>query len=415
MTSSTWRTVGFDGVYENDNDWSLNKPGDSDTAFFGTSFITSISILAPDEKVGGWTFIPGALVYNFSIAGGDKISFSGAGITVNSGIVKIDIGGTVGFLNTSTAGEANITIEDGGILAFDDGSTAGSATIINNGGINGGIGVNGDSTLGNANITNNSKIIFGDNSSAGNATINNNAGGLINFSLSKGLAGDHKLTAGSIAGTGEYLLGRDELTVGSNGHSTEVSGPIDDGAAPVFSGGSLVKVGHDTLTLSFAGNAYSGGTTVEGGTLELGALGAGGTGDIIFKDGAKHNIETLMVENSALSGHVFGNNIDLFGKHTVLDLSGLKFHKGATAKYHPATDILDVHSGGVTDVFKLVSPLGTHFVAAKDGQGGTKVTLDPPHHTAALASLSTHDVAEQNWATDIAGSAGHLSDFLFTA
>jgi hypothetical protein len=125
-------------------------------------------------------------------------------------------------------------------------------------------------------------------------------------------------------------------------------------------------------------------------------------------------METLVIDNAALSGHVFTtNNIDLFGKHTVLDLSGLKFHKGASAKYHPATHILDVHSGGVTDVFTLVSPLGTHFVAAKDGQGGTKLTLDPPHHT--VASLSPHDFADQHWATDTAGSAGHFSDFLFTA
>jgi hypothetical protein len=122
-----------------------------------------------------------------------------------------------------------------------------------------------------------------------------------------------------------------------------------------------------------------------------------------------------MIGNAALSGHVFTtNNIDFFGKHDVLDLTGLKFHKGATAKYHPATDILDVHSGLVTDILTLFAPLGTHFVAAKDGPG-TKVTLDPPAHTTTVASLATHDVAEQHWATDIAGSGSHPGDFLFTA
>jgi hypothetical protein len=32
-----------------------------------------------------------------------------------------------------------------------------------------------------------------------------------------------------------------------------------------------------------------------------------------------------------------------------------------------------------------------------------------------LASLATHHVAEQHWTTNIVGSTGHLSDFLFTA
>jgi hypothetical protein len=72
-------------------------------------------------------------------------------------------------------------------------------------------------------------------------------------------------------------------------------------------------------------------------------------------------------------------------------------------------------SGHVTDVLTLVSPHGTHFVAGNDGHGGTKVTLDPPPVAASVASLSPHHFAEQRWATDTAGSTGHLSDFLFTA
>jgi hypothetical protein len=67
----------------------------------------------------------------------------------------------------------------------------------------------------------------------------------------------------------------------------------------------------------------------------------------------------------------------------------------------------------VTDVFTLLSPHGTHFKAANDGHGGTKVTLDPPPVTATAASLSPHDFTDQHWTTHTAGSAGHLSDFLF--
>jgi autotransporter-associated beta strand protein len=178
----------------------------------------------------------------------------------------------------------------------------------------------------------------------------------------------------------------------------DVSGLIDG------LGGSLVKVGHDKLKLSHVFNTYSGGTILEGGTLDLATLGAAGSGDITFGGGAKHNIETLMIENAALLGHVFTtNNIDFFGKHDVLDLSGLHFHAGASAKYHPATDILDVRSGHVTDILALLSPHGTHFVAAKDGHGGTKVTLDPPHVATVVSEVPHH----------LNGSAHHLGDYLW--
>jgi autotransporter-associated beta strand protein len=70
------------------------------------------------------------------------------------------------------------------------------------------------------------------------------------------------MTAGSIEGAGTFSLGPNQLTVGSNNLSTEVSGVIRG------AGGSLVKVGTGTLTLSGA-NSYTGATVVAGGTLSV--------------------------------------------------------------------------------------------------------------------------------------------------
>ena len=84
------------------------------------------------------------------------------------------------------------------------------------------------------------------------------------------------------------------------------------------------------------------------------------------------------------------------------------------ARYHPATEILTVHSGHVTDTLTLLSKHGTHFIAANDGHGGTKVTLEPPPVTATPASLSTHDIIGHDWATQIDGG-NHTGDFLITA
>src|SRR6516225_7240526 len=114
-----------------------------------------------------------------------------------------------------------------------------------------------------------------------------------------------------------------------------------------------------------------------------------------------------------VTGSVFHNAIDHFARHDVLDFSGLKFHPGATATYHPRSHALTVHSGLVTDTVKLFSPGGTHFVVAGDGHGGSKVTLQPPHHVAAVASLSPDDGSGQHSGGD-GGGSGHAGwDFLF--
>ena len=206
--------------------------------------------------------------------------------------------------------------------------------------------------------------MFSDFSTGGTAQFNTDTGGTVDFSGSEGPAGDNKLTAGSIAGAGTYHLGANQLTVLSG----NVSGLIDG------LGGALVKAGKGTLTLSGAGNTYSGGTILEQGTLELDAIGAAGPGAITFASIGKTKA-TLEIDNAALSAHHFGNSTDNFGKHDFVDLTGLRFHAGATATYHKANHNLTVHSGSATDTLTLLSPHGTHFAAASDHHGGTDVFL----------------------------------------
>jgi autotransporter-associated beta strand protein len=115
-------------------------------------------------------------------------------------------------------------------------------------------------------------VEFDDFSTGGNAQFTTDGGATVDFSHSSGLAGSHVITMGSIAGAGTYDLGANQLIVG-NRLPTIVSGAIDDGGGLISSGASLVKVGKATLTLSGAHNTYSGGTTIEQGTLDLAAIG----------------------------------------------------------------------------------------------------------------------------------------------
>jgi autotransporter-associated beta strand protein len=235
---------------------------------------------------------------------------------------------------------------------------------------------------------------------------------VVDFSQSAGSS--NVITAGSIAGAGTFNLGGNALYVGGNGLSTTVSGLITDGGLGGGSGAALVKLGAGTLTLSHTGNAYTGGTFLAAGALDLAALGSAGSGAITFAGAA-----TLKIENAALSGHVFGSPIVSFANHEVIDLKGLKFHAGASATYQPASHRLTVHSGHVTDTLLLLSPAGTHFHVARDPHGGSKVTLAPAPHHAVVASLDGGDWTGAHPAADLAqpgrDQTYHPADFLFVA
>ncbi|WP_174247511.1 autotransporter-associated beta strand repeat-containing protein, partial [Methylocapsa sp. S129] len=265
----------------------------SDTSSGGNAKITNSAILEFDDA----SMAGNATIANigFLVRFGEN-STAGAATITNNGIVAfydastagaatITNSGTAVFYNASTAGAATIT--NYGIVAFDDASTAGNATITNSAANNGVLVFNNSSTAGNATIISNSFAqFFGtstagnavftstsftqffDNSTAGNAAIQSS--GSVDFSTSTGPNGDNRLSAGSIAGTGYFNLGADQLTVGGNNLSTEVSGSISG------AGGSLVKVGSGTLTLSGA-NTYSGGTTITAGLLQIGAGGTSGS------------------------------------------------------------------------------------------------------------------------------------------
>ncbi len=241
---ATWLLNPTSGDFRNAANW--NPPTvPTGTAFFGASNTTALTFSA-NAVFGGWTFNPGASTYTFT--NNQALTFAGAGIIGGSPAITNTIVGFLNFTDNSTAGNASIT--DNGTLNFDLNSTAGSATITNNFALNfnnsgtagsatitsnNSLFFNNRSTAGNATINNNDLMHFVDNSTAGNAAITNSSGALTDFSFSTGPAGDDKVTAGSIAGAGIFQLGVNELTVGGNNLSTDVSGVI-------VGTGSLIKV-----------------------------------------------------------------------------------------------------------------------------------------------------------------------------
>jgi autotransporter-associated beta strand protein len=217
----TWSTAPGSSNFNTAANWTpATVP--TGTAFFGASNITSITFQPfITTSVGTLQFNPGAPPYTFSTSPAlfTSISITGAGIvdgSSNAPTFIVNNQANIFFRNASTAGDATIITTNGGLTGFVDSATGGNARFITT------------------------------------------AGGAFDItSLSSG-----GMTAGSIEGAGTFSLGPNQLTVGSNNLSTEVSGVIRG------AGGSLVKVGTGTLTLSGA-NSYTGATVVAGGTLSV--------------------------------------------------------------------------------------------------------------------------------------------------
>ncbi|MCV3243286.1 autotransporter domain-containing protein [Mesorhizobium sp. ZC-5] len=213
------------------------------------------------------------------------LDFTGSAQAGTLAIKVADLTSSLIFVQNASAGAA--TIDNSGQIFFFDTSSAGTATIVSDAGIpdgNGPIPGNGggvifrdSATAGSATITNlaDSNVVFSGNSTADGATIIN--GGLVDIS---NLEADG-IGIGSLSGAGTAYLGSKSLTLGGLGKDDTISGVMLDGGDGGGTSGSLVKVGTGTLTLTGA-NAYTGGTTVNAGRLDIGGGSATGliAGDV---------------------------------------------------------------------------------------------------------------------------------------
>ncbi|MGH6734975.1 MAG: autotransporter-associated beta strand repeat-containing protein [Methyloceanibacter sp.] len=262
--------------------------------FDADSLATTVTVTAI-SSVADWNISAQNFTFNINA----DFTFHGAGINVTSGSANIANNSQLIFINNTTAGSATITTTAGAITTF-------------------------------AGISN-----------GGDAALVANAGGTVDFSQSIFSGG--QLTAGSIAGAGDYNLGDNTLTVGSNDASTIVSGTINDGGIAGGTGASLVKTGTGTLTLSGT-NTYTGGTTISAGTLigDTGSL----QGDITNN--------AAVVFTQAFSG-TYADDIGGTGSLTkggagTVTLTGINSYTGATII---SDGTLQIGNGGTTGAIDI--------------------------------------------------------------
>jgi len=273
---------------------------------YGTG-ITNNSGSAQHFLLDQFRGVSAQIVFHNSATAGDETVFSVTSPYPIPGLFFIDTSsaGTSTIINNSTLDDVH-----GGDVTFTDGSTAADSTIINDGGLfSGGQGGNttflgsgnGSATAGNATITAEGgrvsgalggTISFGTGAHAGNATLIANSGVagadggvIVFFGVATGDRARVELfdtgslllsplttgvTIGSLEGNGVVFLDSKSLTIGSSDLSTTFSGVIQDS-------GSITKIGKGRLALSGA-NTYTGGTTINQGTLRVGNTTGSATG-----------------------------------------------------------------------------------------------------------------------------------------
>ncbi|MCY2988651.1 MAG: autotransporter-associated beta strand repeat-containing protein, partial [Planctomycetota bacterium] len=232
-------------------------------------------------------------------------------------------------------------------------------------------------------------------------------------------------TLGSLAGAGTVNLRNAILTTGADHSDTSFSGQLTNSVA-----GNLVKTGTGTFTLSGTSNNYAGTTTVNAGTLQLGAAGViPNSSAVTVASGATLDLNgynetvtslagsgtvrtgtgTLTLSNGvtlASSGHlnllVNGSGAGTFGQVVVtagnVNLGGAALDTSGTVASSPGQilKILDKQSAGViTGTFNGLAEGDTvtihaiAFTLSYVGGDGNDVTL-----TEAAVSSATLTVTE---------------------
>ena len=285
---ATWLAAPASSDFNTGTNWSgSTTPGG--TASFGASSTTSLTFSSGLTFIGGLTFNAGAPAYTLTTSGIQGLAITGAGIVNNSAnapTLIVNGGNGLSFSGSSSAGNANVVVNGAGAaLIFGGTSSAGSSTLTSNNG---------------------TAVQFDGAATGGTARIIANAGGI--FEVNGSTLSD--VTVGSIEGAGSFFLDSKRLTTGANDLSSTVSGVVSG------TGGSLVKTGSGTLTLSGA-NTYSGGTTVNAGTLQLGASNSLLTTGALTVTGGTFDLNNNSQTVGALSGT--GGTITLGGGTLTVD------------------------------------------------------------------------------------------------
>ena len=174
---------------------------------------------------------------------------------------------------------------------------------------------------------------------------------------------------------GSITLAAPSLTLSPGaGRRVSINGSIADDAGILLTGGGVSPGANITVTGAgsvalLAASSYAGGTTINGGTLELVTALAAGTGTIGFTPLSA----TLLIDGTAMPANTIGK----FGLGNTIDLAGIV--ATASTALMNSSGLLAIPTAGGTIGLQFDQNTGLangNFNLAPDGHGGTAITTD---------------------------------------
>ncbi|HEY4166696.1 MAG TPA: autotransporter domain-containing protein [Reyranella sp.] len=364
---ATWLAAPGSNNFNTGANWSGGTTP-TGIASFGASTTTSLAFSDLVTILNGLVFNAGAPAYTLTTTGIQGIGLNTSGIVNNSAnVVTLNLGGANGLV-----------VGSGGLLGNVNVNVTGAGASFQ---------ISGSGSLGGGTITtsNLTQLQIGGTITGGTAQLVIGSGSRLDISplATTGIA------IGSIEGGGSISLGSKQLTLGGNDLSTTVSGVISDGGIIRGTGGSLVKTGLGTLTLTGA-NTYTGATTVAAGRL---AVNGSITSDVTVATGGN------LGGSGTITGNVVNNGIVSPGNSIgTLAISG-SYTQAAGSFYQ-----VEVNAAGASDRIDVTGVPGTATI-----NGGTVNVIAAP---GSYARSTTYTIV--NATGGVTGTyAGVTSNFAF--
>jgi outer membrane autotransporter protein len=407
---ATWSTSPGTNDWNTSGNWS---PATVPTgiASFGSSVTTSLVFSAASTSIGTIQFNSGAPAYTFTIPhviAAKNLNLTGTGIVNNSANAPtfvLNIGGTINFLNSSTAANAHVQMFLGS-LSFQNTSTAGNAVVTMSDSFHPGfITFKNSSSAGNASFTLSetsgaqipAELVFLDTSTAANATIVNNPGvGIGGARTEFGIfGGTDTATAGNA-----NITNNDQSSTAFYAHTTAANATIVNNSGGGTSFRDQSTAANATITnnaggsLFFAEQATAGNATItnKGGTVTFGfglgfgdAATAGNSTITNSNGGTTQFFDSTTAGNATITANT-GSSVQFFQSGTggsarfitnaggTFDMSGLTA-AGMTAgsiegagSYLLGNKILTVGGNNLsTEVSGVISGIGGALIKAGSG------------------------------------------------